>query len=298
ALDTIPTILDLSLHPLLDHRSFQLEDITQLTDALIAQSEGRLRELQEAAEVVEERMKRQVQDGRDRIERAVEIAQNEIQSLLDECAERTKRVYEERYREGYEFGLREGKAKGQADGYEEGLRRGIEEGTEQGLREGREAGEKAIEEEIGERFRTATEEAIGSTLSLTNGLHGEWTKSLSAARESLLDLSVKIAESIVRDRIETCPETIRDSFERALERIEGESVVVVEIHPDDYATLKKFVDDRFSATFGDTAVELRENEVIERGGLIVRGQFTEVDATIEGQLSTIRDRLSEAGGVA
>jgi len=282
---------------ILSDRHFKLEDINELTSALIAKSNGRLNELQEAATVIEGRLKQQVDRGREYIEDAIKLAQSQIQSRLDHTEIETKRVYEDRYREGLERGHREGLEKGTSEGYEQGFKDGYATGEEKGISEGREAGRKAIEEEMADRYRQETEDAIVSVRTLSSELRGQWASSLQASRESLLDLSLRLAEAVIKERIETAPQLIVATLERALERIDGKSTIVIEVHPDDRATIEGFLDEKLEEILNDASVEIREVESIERGGLSVRSNQTVVDATIRGQLETMRERLIESGGV-
>ncbi len=282
---------------ILSDRHFKLEDINELTDALIEKSHGRLNDLQEAARVIQTRLKRQVDTGRARIEDAMKVAQSEIQTRLDDTAELTERVYRERYEEGLEKGHREGLEKGTAEGYEQGFKDGYSTGEEKGINEGREAGRTAIEEEMADEYRKSTDAAIASVRTLSTELRGEWMESLNAARESLLDLSLRLAEAVIKERIEEAPELVCGTLERALEKIEAEALIVVDIHPKDRSVIEQFLADRLDQLLDDTTIQIRENESIERGGLVVRGNHTVVEATISGQIETMRERLREAGGI-
>ncbi|MCA8962507.1 MAG: hypothetical protein KDC38_18405, partial [Planctomycetes bacterium] len=281
----------------MNDRHFRLEDVNELTEALVARSEGRLRELQVAAELIEERLKARADDGKARISRAFEIAQSEINRRLEKTATDSARIYEERYRAGYETGHAEGLETGTREGRERGFREGYAEGTEKGILEGRESGRRAIEQEIQEYFRTASERAVAQLNTLADDLRGEWTRSLSAARESLLDLALRIAETIVHGEIQSRPDVLFENTRTALERLEVEGLVIIDVHPEDRASLEEFLGRSVSDLLDPAAVELRERADLDRGGLIVRSNAGFVDASVRGQLDNVRRRLREAGGV-
>lgn len=250
---------------------FRLGDVPALTEALVRASEGRLERLRDAANEVETRLRRQIEDNRGRIARATEEAERRIEERAQETALRAAETIETARREGREQGVREGAAAGRAEGFEQGLR----EGREHALEEAR------------ERMRTlapALEELVA-------GLARERRELREGAHRDLLDLALEIARRIVRREVESLPPVVIGTIRSAIERIDAKRGIVVEVHPADRAAAEECLTGLLGGLASEGSFAIIERPELTRGGCLVRTEHGMVDDTIETRFELIGERL-------
>lgn len=281
----------------LDERSFRLEDIGALTSALIEKSEGRLAQLNEATRAIEERLRAQIDKSRHNIQRARELAEEEISSRLEDASRRAAEVYRKRYDDGWKTGHEKGHAEGHDEGYAKGYEEGLEKGWEQGRQEGRAAAERELRESCEVQFEEETKRAVEVVRGLAAELGQEWEQSLAEARGGLLDVAIAVAEQILDREVRQVPETVVSTLERIWQRLGDEERVVVRIHPNDRSAIERFLPGFLEQQFGETSVQIAEDPNFLRGGCDVKGQRTLIEGAFNTQLQIARERLAEAGGV-
>ncbi len=281
---------------LLDERHFRLEDIGELTRELMQKSEGRLRALQEAAKTIEDRLKRQTEASRRRIERAMAVAQEKIDQKIQETHEKANDLLIERHREGYETGYAEGKSQGEREGFERGYQEGLERGLEEGLAEGRTRGEAETRQELSDRFHAGTESAIQLMEQLATELNREWGQAVESARQNLVEVSLGVARTVIQRETKVDPSIVRETVSRALDHLETYEQLVVEIHPEDRRFVEEYLGGFLDSKVAGISLEFRENLELDRGGCRLRTRNGEVRATIEDQLNQLGRALEEAGG--
>lgn len=132
----------------------------------------------------------------------------------------------------------------------------------------------------------------------------QWTQAVWAARESVngavdqakpqvVQLALRVAEKILRQKLETDPEAIVAMVDEALRSLQGQNQmrVVLRVHPTDQPVLeqrrKRWLD-RHPAIASITIVA---DEAQARGGCRIESDFGMVDATIETQIRVIERHL-------
>ena len=104
------------------------------------------------------------------------------------------------------------------------------------------------------------------------------------------ELALAVAETIVRSHIETSPQTAVDIASDALrEAVIGESVTVI-VNPLDEKIIKKELP-KLKKIANGASFEIETEDTISKGGVIVRTDFGEVDATIEVLIEGVKQRL-------
>lgn len=169
--------------------------------------------------------------------------------------------------------------------------RGFEIGLEQGLEEGRQRGDEKAFQAAQERY-TADFGDLGQSLgSAIEKVSNERVGCLQAAERDLLDFAVGLARRVARYAGELHPEVVEENLQAALELVMANSDVMVRVHPDDLACLRKF-----AATLAERLehlphVNFVEDSTITRGGVLVRTDGGEVDARLEVQMDQIARAL-------
>jgi type III secretion protein L len=132
----------------------------------------------------------------------------------------------------------------------------------------------------------------------------QWAEAIGAARESVARsiersqqqvarLALRIAEKILRQKLETSPEALAPVVDEALRSLQAQpqSRVVLRVHPDDRSPLEERKA-RWLARFpGLESLKVVADEELPRGSCRIESDFGMVDATIETQLRVIERHL-------
>ncbi|MFG0330959.1 MAG: FliH/SctL family protein [Phycisphaerales bacterium] len=168
-------------------------------------------------------------------------------------------------------------------GFEEGLQKGLAEGRASGIEQGRAEAMKANETEIArclEQWSHAADEFDAERRDL-----------MVDARTNLVRLALQIAERVVRQVIAVDPERVNTQVEQAITLISEETRLVIAIHPDDLPVVERTVPELAQRLTGAEEIRLEPDETVERGGCVVRGRTSEIDARLQTQLDRIADAL-------
>jgi flagellar assembly protein FliH len=161
-----------------------------------------------------------------------------------------------------------------------------EQGFEAGYVEGMARAEAAVVERLAlaeqlvARTRDAREEALAS------------------CERDLVELSFQIAEKIVRQRVAADPATTVGVLEHALRKAFVRDGLTVLCHPDDLERLSassELLQTKVGSLHGLSLIGDRR---ISRGGVVVRTDAGDIDATIESQLERLRDLLFDERAAA
>ncbi len=259
-----------------------LQSPEAIESALLQHTEGRIADLVEVERHLEDELRRRLVEARGEIEReraqasrAQEARDRERDERLRERESRAAddaRV--EGHEAGYEAGLREGRHAGFAQGRAEGL--------EQGLAEGRELAEERAREDLGRRtdlFRSVADE-----------LESFRREFVSEAQKDILEVGVEIGRSLVKREVRDVGDPVVRNVEKAVDLVFRRGSVIVEVHPDDVATLEQaLAESRFADEF--ESIDLRGRDDLERGGCRLLTGASVVDLSLETQLALIRTSI-------
>ncbi|MEM7167193.1 MAG: FliH/SctL family protein [Planctomycetota bacterium] len=279
---------------LLNDRHFRLQDVDELVEELTKQSEGRLEELREAAQQVEERIRLQADESRAKIEQAMKLARDSIDQQIEDTTRKSQEVYDRRHREGFDTGNKEGYEAGYAAGLQEGLETGLREGRERG----REEGESSAREEVMTTLRGETESVAKMLRGAQVEFEQDWQQLFQGARVELMQLVTEVAARVLRKEIRELPEAVTETLAAAIERISGQTKLTVEVNPADRSAADRYVASIMEDLASGEAIEVKDVDSVERGGCRVRGPEAVVDLTVKTQLEILEKRLLESTGVS
>lgn len=113
---------------------------------------------------------------------------------------------------------------------------------------------------------------------------------LSKGETMMLRLVIEIAQSLFGEGLPLDPDTLGNTFSRALSQAKTLGNLRIYIHPDDAVALTPHWAQQ-QATFSGQKIELIPSDIIKRGGCFIEGEFGSVDARVETQLQMIKDTL-------
>lgn len=153
---------------------------------------------------------------------------------------------------------------------QQGLQQGFQEGLEQAKLEN-------IEKikEIEEMIKSAYEER---------------KKIIETAEPFLLQLSVGIAERILKDELSQEPEAILSIVREGLRQVKEKGEVTLRVTPDDYSIILPYADELKLCLDASCELKIIPDHNIQSGAMIDMPQGT-FDVTIDSQLNAIKEQL-------
>lgn len=151
------------------------------------------------------------------------------------------------------------------------------------------AREAARKEGHAEGYENGMAEWIGECRKVREALR----ELVDGSKPELIRLALRVAEKILRQKIEASPESIVPMIEDALKsvRAQQQSRIIMRVHPDDIATLESRKQRWIEKYPSISSLEVRPEETLSRGGCRLETDFGMVDATLETQLRVIERHL-------
>ncbi|MDK9707945.1 MAG: flagellar assembly protein FliH [Desulforhopalus sp.] len=109
--------------------------------------------------------------------------------------------------------------------------------------------------------------------------------------QELLDLSMAIAEKILRISLREQDQSLIATIEEALRRAVKSDEFTIHVHPDDYDTIVAKSPELVAGLSGLNNIVVRKDNSIERGGARIESDNCTIDATISSQLEQIREEV-------
>lgn len=114
----------------------------------------------------------------------------------------------------------------------------------------------------------------------------------AAVERHSVELALAIAERIVGVAIEVDPTVVCEVVQGALRRVVERDRLVVDVHPDDVEIVREWIGGQ--SEVASSAVEVRPERRVARGGAVVRTVEGEIDARVPEQLDRAREVLRDA----
>jgi flagellar assembly protein FliH len=123
-------------------------------------------------------------------------------------------------------------------------------------------------------------------------------ESLASCERDLVELAFEIAEKIVRQRVVANPETAIGVLEHALRKAFVRDGLTVLCNPDDLERLSGASEHLQTRVGSLKGLSLIGDRRISQGGVVVRTDAGDIDATIESQLERLKDMLFDERAAA
>lgn len=171
-----------------------------------------------------------------------------------------------------------------------------EEASQSGYDAGQEAAVKEMQEAV-DSISMAFKSGLEDIASLKDSI-------LSQAEDDIVQLTIAIARKLVCRELKQHPDTIVAIVKEAIKAVRNGKEITVEIHPDDYVTLKqlkslkpsKSLNDLNDLTPGLTGgfntpravpIRIEENSALTPGGCVVTTDTNLIDMSFEARLESI-----------
>ncbi|MEX2672229.1 MAG: FliH/SctL family protein [Phycisphaeraceae bacterium] len=168
-----------------------------------------------------------------------------------------------------------------------------------GYAEGLEAGRVAGHAEALETSRQSLEKLQEAWVNAARQWDDDRRQMVLEARQSVLELAVRMAEKIVHRVPHVEPSVVQDQVEQAISHVTGPCDVSIRIHPADRDLVEEALGPVTQQLSQVRHASLIEDEAVGRGGCVVSHGTGRIDATLETQLTRlVTTLLPEATVVA
>ncbi|HRT67217.1 MAG TPA: FliH/SctL family protein [Bacteroidota bacterium] len=162
----------------------------------------------------------------------------------------------------------------------------IEDAYDRGYREGQDTARTVFNREIARMY-----EANRIVDTLIESFKREFQKEIQNLKHSLIDLSLIIAEQIIRYEVSKNDEFILNQIQNIINELDNEIIYKIVLNPKDIAILEESK----SKFVGDSSkienVKIVANEEIEQGFCIIETNIGEFDGRLKTQLEKLRQAM-------
>jgi flagellar assembly protein FliH len=162
----------------------------------------------------------------------------------------------------------------------------VEQTREQRYREGFAAG-------VADREAEA-QEAVERMAQVQGAIEAQRGQILREAEQLVVDLAVALARRVTGAQAAVDPRILLRAARGALEELGAQSELVLKVHPEDLNIARKFAQRWVERAGGDAALRVRPGEEVDRGGCLLEGEETHIDARLDTQLEALRLALRDA----
>jgi len=176
----------------------------------------------------------------------------------------------------FDEGISQGKEEGFGQGYNEGREQGYQDGLQQGQAEGKKLGLSEGEQLIREQ--------LAQLQLLIDQLQQPLQKVDAAVEQSLLNLSLQMAQAVLGVEVKTNPQCILNTLREAVEALPYQAEkLVIKLHPDDVAIIQQHYT---SEEIAERLWQIRSEPALERGDCRVESTESSVDRTLKTRLQS------------
>lgn len=111
------------------------------------------------------------------------------------------------------------------------------------------------------------------------------------AEPFVIDLSIQIAEKIIKKELETEPNLLIEMIKQNLLYSNERSMITICVSPDDFDFVQNQRNQLLESIEGQVEVKIVPEHSIEKGGCVVRTSYGSIDARIDVQLKEIKQAL-------
>jgi len=200
-----------------------------------------------------------------------------LESMLVEAGKQGKAVIEQAEQQACEIIK---KAKEEAEILKQ---QSFKDGFEKGFTEGSEEGSAQAKHKIFQQ--------VWGIEALTSAAFKIKKEIINSAEKEILELSVMIAEKIIRQQLELKPELMREIIKSAIEQLKDREKIKIIVNPALSENLYDFAEELKETIKGLKTIKITEDKTIPKDGVIVESLDSRIDARIETQLGEILKNL-------
>lgn len=114
-----------------------------------------------------------------------------------------------------------------------------------------------------------------------------YTRSLHAEAATVIALACEVARAVLGREAEASDAVLRDIARGALARVRRAEVVVLRVHPDDFAAARDAAQSWLPEGMQSAELHVRADLTVDRGGVVVDTELGRVDARLDVQIEEV-----------
>ncbi len=118
-------------------------------------------------------------------------------------------------------------------------------------------------------------------------------KRMKTVENNVITLALAVAQKVIDKELEVNPNVVRATVEKALQRMDEDTNVIIQVNPEDKEIIEKYWDE-ITKTDSVNGWKLEAKSSIGRGGCVIRSANEIIDATIESQMQLVEQVLADS----
>lgn len=220
-------------------------------------------------QIIEERQKKQEAEFREHLEQLHAEASTQAKQIVEEAlkqAEEIKQKAEQDFQAKAEE-LENLKNQSIENGYTEGYQKGYDDALNQA--------------------RQDILAQINAINTLASAAFQVKKEIINSSEKEMLELSVAIAEKVIRQELEVKPELMQRIIRAAIEQLKDREEIRIVVNPALTQSIYEFVEGLKKTVKGLKSIKIIEDRTISKDGVIVESPESRIDARVETQLREI-----------
>ena len=163
----------------------------------------------------------------------------------------------------------------------------IENSKNEGFQAGFSEGLIKAEEQLVQQYK----DLIGSAEALLQEAYQMKEQIILESEEKVIELSVAIAEKIIKKELESAPDLVKEMTKDLLKNIKEYEKISVYVSPDNLAYLQSAREELAAELNGQVELMILPDPTIKSGGCLIKTSFGAFDANIDTQLAEVKKIL-------
>ena len=131
---------------------------------------------------------------------------------------------------------------------------------------------------------------LRETISLAKRMRSEVIR---VAEPQVVELSLMIAQALIKTSLLIKPELIRDIVANAISVLDAEESLIVRVNPDDLEMCRSYKGYLRELMADGTSIKILASEDVQKGGCIVQGEFALIESCLETRFNILKSALLE-----
>ncbi|WP_284139949.1 MULTISPECIES: flagellar assembly protein FliH [unclassified Virgibacillus] len=140
---------------------------------------------------------------------------------------------------------------------------------------------------------TQYQQLIEQANTITDAARKDYHAAVERSDQTILDLAIYISERILNQEIKAEPSAYIGLLQDAIKEIKDKSIISIYVPPNSYEFVLQQKSELSRIVEDDTKLSIYANDELPEDGCIIEHPFGQIDASIDTQLSQIRQALSE-----
>lgn len=147
--------------------------------------------------------------------------------------------------------------------------------------------------ELAAQYQHEVEQVVATFTEACQKIDNQRAQLLRHSQAELINLIMQLCEKVIHQELSTPRNLIAATLQSALEQAVACEEYHVTVHPDDLVLAEQQAPELIAAIRGIERIVFKTDETVTRGGCLLESAVCTVDATIETQLTSLKEFVTE-----